>query len=248
MTGLLAQAIRAREPRTSHALVVAALGQEIVSGILKPGSVLPGDKQLGERFRVSRTVLREAMKTLAAKSLVEAKTRVGTRVLDPERWDLLDGDVLRWRVEAGLDDTFIDDIATMRLAFEPACAVLAAERATPADIERLYEIVVQMDDPTHDRASIARADLDFHVAIIDISRNPFMRAIGNVVEAALAITFKLSSPANDPDLIHQGAMNHRSIVDAMAARDADGVRAAMASVIELGAVRTHNALAGRTLV
>lgn len=245
MTGLLAQSIRAREPRTSHALVVAALGRDIVAGVLPAGSVLPGDKELGERFHVSRTVLREAMKTLAAKSLVEAKTRVGTRVLDPTRWDLLDGEVLRWRVEAGLDETFIDDIATMRLAFEPACATLAARRATPEDIARLYAIVDRMGDPSHDRASIARADLEFHLAIIEISRNPFMRGIGNVVEAALAITFKLSSPANDPDLIRQGAANHRAIIDAMAARDEAAIRQTMTSVIELGAARTGSALVGR---
>ena len=242
MTGVLRRAIHQREPRTSHGHVVGALGREIVAGVFPVGSILPGDKELGERFGVSRTVLREAMKTLAAKSLIEAKARVGTRVLEPSRWNLLDSDVLRWRVEAGLDEAFIADLAAVRLALEPAAAVLAAERATPDDIRHLYEIVDRLGDPSHDRASLAEADLAFHLAIADISRNPFMRAIGNLIEAALAITFKLSSPANDPMLIREGAANHRRIVDAMAAHDEQATRAAMRQVIELGAHRTGKAL------
>ena len=246
MTGLLARAIDEREPRTSHGHVVAVLGREIVAGIYEAGSILPGDKELGERFAVSRTVLREAMKTLAAKSLIEPKARVGTRVLEKSRWNLLDGAVLRWRVEAGLDETFIADLATMRLAFEPAAAALAAQRATQEDIARLYAIVDRLGDPSHDRASLARADLDFHVEIADISRNPFMRAIGSLIEAALAIAFKLSSPANDPELIREGAANHRLIVDAMERHDEEATREAMRHVIEIGAERTRKALNGET--
>jgi DNA-binding FadR family transcriptional regulator len=245
MITLLSDTGRGREQRTSHALVVAALGREIVAGTIPPGGTLPGDKELGARFNVSRTVLREAMKTLAAKHLVEAKTRVGTRVLDPARWDVLDRDVLRWRMEAGLDGQFIDDIATMRLAFEPACAALTAARATPADFDRLYALADRMGDTTLDRAAIARADLDFHLAIIELSRNPFMRGIGNLVEAALAITFALSSPENDPGKIREGAANHRSIVDAMVAGDEATIRTAVSDVIGLGAKRTAARLAAR---
>ena len=247
MTGLLQRAIDERQPRTSHAFVVGVLGREIVAGIFEAGSILPGDKELGERFDVSRTVLREAMKTLAAKSLIEPKTRVGSRVLEKSRWNLLDQDVLRWREEAGLDETFIADLATMRLAFEPAAAALAAERATDEDFDRLYAIVDRLGDPGNDRASLARADLDFHVAVADISHNPFMRAIGSLIEAALAIAFKLSSPANDPALIQETARNHRLIVDAMKRRDVAATREAMRAVIEIGAERTRKALGSESL-
>jgi DNA-binding FadR family transcriptional regulator len=243
MIALLGDPQRGREPRTSHSLVVSALGREIVAGRFPPGATLPGDKELGERFHVSRTVLREAMKTLAAKSLVEAKTRVGTKVLDPARWDVLDRDVLRWRMEAGLDERFIDDIATMRLAFEPACALLTARRASQADVARLYALADRLGDTSLDRAAIARADLDFHLAIIEMSRNPFMRGIGNLIEAALAITFALSSPADDPAMIREGALNHRRIVDAMVSGDEAAIRAAVSDVITLGAQRTAAQLA-----
>lgn len=221
----------------------SALGREIVAGSFPPGGTLPGDKDLGERFGVSRTVLREAMKTLAAKNLIEAKTRVGTKVLDPARWNVLDRDVLRWRMEAGLDEQFIDDIATMRLAFEPACAALTARRATAADLARLYALADRIGDTTLDRAAIALADLEFHLAIIELSRNPFMRGIGNLIEAALAITFALSAPENNLKLIRDGAANHRRIVDAMVGRDEAEIRRAVSDVITLGARRTAAALA-----
>lgn len=240
--GLLDNTITDRAPRTSHAHVVAAIGREIVRGDVKPGTILPGDKELSARFGVSRTVLREAMKTLAAKGLIQPKARVGTRVLEPVRWNLLDAEVLRWRVEAGLDDDFVFDLATMRLAFEPAAAALAAQRATPEDIARLREIVERLGDARHDRASIAQVDLEFHLAVADISRNPFMRAIGSLIEAAMAITLKLSSPANDPALVREVALNHARIVDAMEAGDEAATREAMRAVIDLGAERTRKAL------
>ena len=225
MTGLLRALVPEAASRTSHAHVVASLGRQIVSGYFPPGTILPGDKDLGERFGVSRTVLREAMKTLAAKRLIEAKTRVGTRVLEPERWNLLDGDVLRWRVESGLDKGFIEDLAAMRL-----------------DITRLHAIVDELGDLGHDRASIAYVDLEFHIAIADTSRNPFMRATSGLIEAALSIALRLSSPADNPELITDLAKSHRRIVDAIATGDEEGARRSMREVIELGATRTQQAL------
>ncbi|MDQ0313755.1 FadR/GntR family transcriptional regulator [Amorphus orientalis] len=245
MSGVLQRAITDLRPRNSHGQVVGTLGREIVAGVYPPGSILPGEGELGGRFGVSRTVLREAMKTLAAKSLIEARTRVGTRVLERHRWNLLDHDVLSWRVEAGLDDAFVAHLATMRLAFEPAAAALAAEQATDEDIARLHEIVDRMGDAGHDRASIARTDLEFHLAIAEMSRNPFMLAIGSLIEAALTISLKHSSPASDRALIAEVAGNHRAIVDAIAQRDEAATRAAMARVIELGSERTLRSL-GKT--
>ncbi|MAU94809.1 MAG: GntR family transcriptional regulator [Fulvimarina sp.] len=242
MTGLLATVAASHPTRSSHAHVVGTLGRQIVDGTFPPGSILPGDKDLGETFGVSRTVLREAMKTLAAKRLIEAKTRVGTRVLERERWNLLDQDVLRWRVEAGLDGRFIEDLATMRLAFEPEAAALACRRAAAADIARLEAIVAELGNPAHDRTSIARVDLKFHLAVADISQNPFMRATSGLIETALAIVLRLSSPAEDAEMIRECADNHRLIVEAIASGDEERARATMRTVIELGATRTQAAL------
>ena len=222
--------------------MVGEIGRQIVVGDFQAGSILPGDKELSLRFGVSRTVLREAMKTLAAKNLIEPKARVGTRVLDPVRWNLLDADVLRWRVDAGLDDDFVDDLATMRLAFEPAAAALAARRAPREAIDRLYALAERLGDPGHDPTSVARIDLAFHLAVADASQNPFMRSITSLIEAALAISFKLSSPALTPQGLTECALNHRRIVAAIEARDEDGARAAMVHVIDFGASRVRRAM------
>ena len=83
-----------RKTRTSHAQVVDELGKAIVAGTYPVGSILPGDAELAQRFKVSRTVLRETMKTLAAKGMVVAKARVGTRVTEQNLWNMFDSEII----------------------------------------------------------------------------------------------------------------------------------------------------------
>ncbi|MDY8110228.1 FadR/GntR family transcriptional regulator [Fulvimarina sp. 2208YS6-2-32] len=241
--GLLDQTLNGSTTRTSHALVVRDLGRQIVVGTFPPGSILPNDKELSLRFGVSRTVLREAMKTLAAKHLIEPKARVGTTVLDPVRWNLLDADVLRWRVEDGLDAVFLADLTTMRRAFEPEAAALAARRATSGAIAELYAIADRLSDPHHDPSSLAEVDLEFHLRVADASLNPFMRSFTSLIEAALAISFKTSSPALTAEGLAECAVNHRRIVEAIEDRNEAAAREAMIRVIDYGASRASKVLA-----
>ncbi len=239
---LLETAITGRVRRNSHAQVVDEIGRSIVSGEYGIGSTLPGDEELCARFGFSRTVLREAMKTLSAKNLVRPRAGVGTRVLDKSQWNLFDSDVLAWCFETGLDDDLLLHLAEMRAAFEPAAAALAARHATSADVAMLYDIAARLGDPAHDRVSIVKVDLEFHLAIARVSKNPFMLSISTLIEAALASTFKLSSPAAEPMLISECEANHRAIVDAIAAGDEAGTRRAMLHVIAVGVERTRRAL------
>ncbi|WP_136684067.1 FadR/GntR family transcriptional regulator [Falsirhodobacter xinxiangensis] len=232
--GLLEARLYGRKPRGSHGVVVEELGLAIVSGQIAEGAILPGDPDLMERFGVSRTVVREAMKTLAAKHLIEAKSRVGTRVLPRDRWNFIDADVIGWRLRAGIDLEFAMHLAEMRLALEPSAAALAARHATSDELVELYAIAARMEDPAHTRESIAKVDLDFHVAIARMSRNPFMRSVTSLIEAALAVMFHLSSPASSPDGLSLLASNHLRIVHAIAARDAPRAADAMRNVINVG--------------
>lgn len=240
--GLLENRINGPRPRGSHGLVVEELGRAIVSGEIPQGAILPGDQELMERFGVSRTVLREAMKTLAAKRLIQAKSRVGTRVLERVRWNFVDSDVMGWRLGAGVDLDFVVHLAEMRLALEPAAAALAARHATSDEIVALYALAARMEDLAHTRESIAKADLDFHIAIAECSRNPFMRSVSSLIEAALAVSLQLSSPALSPSGIATCAANHLRIAHAIAARDPDRAAAAMRAVIEEGVARITHAL------
>ncbi|MEH6691259.1 MAG: FadR/GntR family transcriptional regulator [Pseudorhizobium pelagicum] len=241
--GLLETTITGRKGRSSHAHVVAELGSAIVAGRIPEGALLPGDAELSARFGVSRTVLREAMKTLSAKRLIEAKAKVGTRVVDRASWNFFDADVLGWRCQSGLDFEFIEHLAEMRMALEPAAAAAAARRASNDDIVQLYAIAARFDDLAHTPETIAKVDLEFHLAIARMSGNPFMRSASAIVEAALAISFQLSSPAASPEKIDEVATNHLRIVHAIASRDPDKAVHAMRHVIEVGKSRIRSSFA-----
>ncbi|AGT10153.1 FadR/GntR family transcriptional regulator [Paracoccus aminophilus] len=230
-------------PATSHAKVVDALGRAIVAGELAEDEVLPGDPVLTARFDVSRTVLREAMKTLAAKGLIRAKSRVGTQVNRRELWNFVDRDVIAWRMQRGVDTEFVRQLSEMRLALEPATAALAARHATSDEIIRLYNIAARMDDRSHTRESFAEVDLEFHLAVAAMSRNPFIRSVSSLVEAALAVSFRISSPALSPERIMQSASTHLRIARVIADHDEEGAAAAMRQVIVEGAERACEALA-----
>lgn len=232
--------------RNHHAHIVDALGRDIVSGTLASGSTLPGDAELMDRFGVSRTVLREALKTLAAKGLIVARARIGTRVTARAAWNLFDADILGWHFETGIDERFLVDISEVRLAFEPYAAALAAARATDAEIEALQGMAGRMGQGPHSAESYALADLAFHLAVLQAARNPFMRSVGNLIEAALVGVFRLNSPATDPALMAQTAATHSRIVEAIRSRDSDRARRAMEEVILSGVDRVRDALDART--
>lgn len=240
--GILDNRIHGPRPRGSHGHVVEELGRAIVSGEIPQESILPGDHDLMERFGVSRTVLREAMKTLAAKRLIEAKSRVGTRVLEDRRWNFVDSDVMSWRLSAGVDLEFVVHLAEMRLALEPSAAALAARHATNDEILELYAIAERMDRPEHSEESFAKVDLEFHIAVANASRNPFMRSVSSLIEAALAVSLHLSSPAVSPGGISTCASNHLRIAHAIAARDPERAANAMRFVIDDGVARVQDVL------
>jgi DNA-binding FadR family transcriptional regulator len=219
-----------RKSRTSHAQVVDDLGKAIVSGAFAVGAILPGDNELLQRFKVSRTVLRESMKTLAAKGLVVPRARVGTKVTERNQWNMFDSEVLTWHFESGVDQEFLLHLYDVRMAFEPFAAGLVAERADAAEIENLRDIANEMAASGHTTDSLALIDLRFHLAIAEASHNPFMRTLGSLTEAALVGMFRISTPPSKNGFSNI-ADTHMRIVEAIAAGDAPGARRAMEVVI-----------------
>ena len=240
MNGLLHGRLDGSPVMNGHAQVVDGLGRDIVAGRIAVGEALPGDGAMTARFGVSRTVLREAQKTLAAKGLIYARPRVGTRVLAREDWNLLDADVLGWLVESDPGGAFLDQLAEMRLAVEPAIAALAARRATPEQVDAMRRSTDEMARAEDDRA-FAFADLAFHKHMIDASGNVFMRSAGVLIEAALLSVFRLSSPADDAGLQRTVAAAHGEAAARISARDEAGAAEAVRAIISLGRDR----LAGR---
>ncbi|MCR5858141.1 FadR/GntR family transcriptional regulator [Mesorhizobium sp. J428] len=239
---MLKAAITGERVRNSHALVVDALGRAIVGGDYPRGSTLPGDFELAARFGVSRTVLREAMKTLAAKGMIVAKARIGTRVTDKSTWNYFDADILRWHLDNGADSRFMTHLAEMRLAFEPYAARLACRHATPKDVEQMLAHADAMEN-ARSLEEFALADLAFHMALAEASKNPFMYSVGTLVEAALVTSFRLSSPFGEAARQSSSADKHRRIARAILRKDEDEAAAAVEVVITEGRDRVGSKLA-----
>ena len=113
--------------------VVEQLGRAIVAGEYPPETMIPLDPDISEMFDVSRTVVREAKKTLIAKGLIQSKAKVGTHVRPASEWNMFDPDVLRWHAALNNQRPFLEDLFEIRLIFEPAAAGSAAKRATDAE-------------------------------------------------------------------------------------------------------------------
>lgn len=226
---------------TSHDQVAKVLGSEIIAGVYAPGSKLPGEAEILLRFGISRTVLREVLKTLTAKGLIVSKTRVGTTVLDSSHWNYFDADVLSWKVRQGFDADFRRDLAEVRLALEPAAAELAAERHTASDIEELRRCIEAMRVATASARQFAEADLDFHRVVGRVSGNVLMRSMATVVETALVASFTLSSPVEEEREHEASIKGHERIVDAIEARDGPAAAEAMRAIILHGLGRIAKA-------
>lgn len=234
-----------RVRRSAHATVTWGLGLAIVGGEFLPGTVLPGKDALMARFGVSNTSLREALQTLTAKGLLAARTRIGTWVLDQGHWNMFDADILSWRLETGVDQTFLSRLFEMRQTLEPMAAAAAAHRRSDGQARRLVELAGAMVDPAHDRASFTETDVAFHLCLLEASGNPFMLSIGAAIATALAASFKVIAPSDDPDRASTAHRQHMAIAVAVAGRDAQGAADAMNEVIRQG--WSYSGLPGRIL-
>lgn len=221
--------------RSAHDVVVNGIGLGIVEGRFPVGHTLPGDADLMERFSVSRTALREGLKTLAAKGMIESKTKVGTRVLEEKSWNLFDSDILAWRLQQGVDRPFLESLFEIRQALEPLGAASAALYRTDEDVERVTRAWEDMRRPNHTRESFTRADVAFHRAVLDASANPFLQSMGAVIETALGVSFALSTPIDRPDRFELSGRQHRAVLDAIVRRDPQAASRAMSACIIQGA-------------
>jgi DNA-binding FadR family transcriptional regulator len=206
--------------------VVEELGSRVVRGDLKPGEALPNEAELCREMGASRTVVREAVKSLAAKGLLELRTRTGTRVLAPMHWNLLDLDVLGWRYAAMPRTQFFRELFEIRRMIEPPAAALAAERATQADIEVLDAAFAAMEAADASTDAAIDADLRFHRAILACAHNDLLAQMGGVIGVGLLVSFRISSSSYTVALGQHGA-----VLDAIRRRRAEQARQAMDALL-----------------
>lgn len=224
--------LKKRRVATNHSRVVEALGKDIISGRYAAGDILPGDVDLALRFGVSRTVLREAMKTLDAKGLINPRVRVGTSVRPRNEWNHYDPSVLYWYIEAGLEDRLLGQLQEICLMLEPAAAMLAATNGTPQQINaiiRRLDRLVSVVTPTDEIVSLL---LDLHVAIAEASANVFIQSSEAALKTATVLRIK-RNPALAGPLSPADADTYRALAGALQARNGNLARGIMEKIVRM---------------
>jgi DNA-binding FadR family transcriptional regulator len=219
--------------RTMHGQVVEWLGRRIVSGELSDGSQLPNEADLAAQLKVSRGGVREAVKALAAKGLVEPRPRLGTRVLPRDRWNLMDREVIDWHGDAATPE-FLDDLLELRLMVEPGAAQLAAERASDQQVATLEDAYEGMAEHAPRLPEAARAfvdaDLTFHLTLLRASGNQLIEQLGRLLETSLHHGLEASSHA--PGGVSATLPMHRAVLLAVRGRRPVAAARAMRKLIE----------------
>jgi DNA-binding FadR family transcriptional regulator len=226
---------------TMSAQVARIIGTRIVSGEFRPGDSLPIEADLCLEYGVSRSTVREAVKNLAAKRLIEVAPKLGTRVLPFADWNLLDPDVLSWRLNAQFDERIIEDLYEVRQCFEPRACYLAARYATVEDHDRIRRRYADMVSMLGQAALAAGAEAEFHLAIIAATHNGLFVTIGGAVKTALRVSFGLTQ--KDAGGLPIDLAPYEEVLSAITERAADKAEAAMRRLLELSRQRVLNALA-----
>lgn len=152
------------------------LAQRILKGDYAPGTILPGEIELGEQYGVSRTAVREAVKTLTAKGMVLPRPRIGTRVMPQGNWNFLDQELLTWWMTEENFHQVVEHFLVMRISLEPQACLLAATLGTPEQKARLNALMEEMValKKHFKRERWIEVDMAWHEHIYEMSANPFL--------------------------------------------------------------------------
>jgi DNA-binding FadR family transcriptional regulator len=211
--------------------VLDQLGLDICSRRFAAGSIFPPEVELCERFSFSRIVIREAIKSLAAKGMLEVRRKVGTLVLPSSRWNLFDPDIIAWRAQASAGDQQMNrDLMGLRRIVEPAAARLAAARATADERRVIAEAFAAMEQAVIGGGDYVQADLTFHCAILDSCHNQFVSQMHNAISMILNVSFGvLALKPGGPAL---SLPTHRDLCRAIESGDENGAERAALSLID----------------
>jgi DNA-binding FadR family transcriptional regulator len=215
--------------RGLHGRVVNELGRRIVAGAWITGAPMPNEDHLAAELGVSRTVLREAIKVLQAKGLVEVRPRTGTRVRPRRSWHLLDADVVAWQfadMERGED---MRELYEIRATIEATAARLAAERRTEEQLHDIEAHQRRIEAASAEPIALRTADFDFHSAVVDAAQNSLLSHVNAMIR--LALESASDSPAPEPN--GNEALLRAAVATAIRSRDADASETAMRSLVDI---------------
>jgi GntR family transcriptional regulator, galactonate operon transcriptional repressor len=212
--------------RGLHGEVVEELGRRILAGEVAEGETLDV-AQLEADLDVSRSVLREALRVLKAKGLVDARQKRGTFVQPRSEWRLLDPDLIRWQFAGHDTDRIFSDLAELRGIIEPAAAGLAALRRTDEDLATLDDAIAQMAAAARAEGDAVEADLAFHRALLVATHNELLIRTEIILEPGLAARDRVVHGVADDD----PTPAHEAVLDAIRAGDPDRAVSAASALL-----------------
>ncbi|MGV8927260.1 MAG: FadR/GntR family transcriptional regulator [Ewingella sp.] len=198
-------------------LLAEKVAQRILSGEYTEGSILPGEIELGKIFGVSRTAVREAVKTLTAKGMLLPRPRIGTRVMPQSNWNFLDQELLNWWMTRENFDQVMSHFVILRRALEPQACALAAITASDEQKRQLSLYMSEMRQlhTSFDRERWINVDTQFHQLIYEAGKNPFMTSFSNLFSSVYQSYFRAITGNEVIKLEY-----HQAVVDAIQASDA----------------------------
>jgi DNA-binding FadR family transcriptional regulator len=199
-----------------HGNTVDHLGEAIIAGQYPVGSSIPAEPLLCAQLGISRTVVREAVKSLIAKGLVTTGPKVGTRVQPSDAWNWFDPDVIIWQSKAGLTPEFLRDLQDLRRVVEPAAVRLAAERATKQDIKDIEAAYEGMRHAVEAGGDYVTYDLRFHQGLLKACKNRMLVQMSKALSALLRTSFEISTTRKDGP--RSSLPLHRAVLDAVVAK------------------------------
>lgn len=198
--------------------VERTIATEVLAGQIQAGELLPNDRELTERFGVSRTVVREAIQSLAHKGLLEVRHGAGTYVNDSDKWDVLDPLVMHAMQQTGAVADVIQDLLVVRRMFEAEAVAQGALRATADDLSGLAAILARMHDQVEDPPRFLESDIEFHRGLIEASHNRVLRRfkgqLGDLLSLLMTARHKVVAAEArhvslaGHELIYQGLVEH----------------------------------------
>ncbi|MCX7304190.1 MAG: FadR/GntR family transcriptional regulator [Hyphomicrobiales bacterium] len=204
--------------RSLHDEVVATLGRGIVSGTFGEGTSLPNEADLAGDLGVSRNVLREAVKVLVAKGMLDVRPKTGTTVRMKEHWHMLDPEVLAWEAAGDLHLPYAFNFTEFRLILEPKASFLAARRATDAEIHTIRARCDALEACVGHLDRMPNADIAFHQSIHRASHNALLQHLGVLTAAIMRV--QVTYTASRPGDFERGLPLHRELTEAITVRNA----------------------------
>lgn len=224
--------------------IARELGRRIVAKTYAPGDLVEDENALAEKYQVSRSVIRDAVKILVGKGLLEVRRGIGTRVRPRDSWGLLDDDVLAWHQSAPVSTDFFNQLLDVRRVIEPAAARWAAERADDESRQKIFEAAERMEQEKGSIEDFVMADALFHRAILRASNNEVLRSMEGVIFSALLSSIRLTN--RDPRDNERSIPFHRAVAGAILDRDGDLAAARMSDHLEDSQQQINERLAAQS--